>query len=85
MELVETIVKLEFVEMSEMLSETWVSKSQDTPGRPCRISRRGPITDTLVWVEYFSLMAAVLAERYPRKAPQLWAYLRCIVHAAHNY
>ena len=83
--LVERIVKLEFVEMSEMLPETWVPESQDTLGGPRRISRRGPITDILVWVECFSLMAAVLAEKFPAKAPQLWAYLRRIVHAARNY
>ena len=83
--LVERILKLEFVEMSEMLPETWGPESQDTAAGPRRMSRRVPITDILVWTECFALMAAVLAERYPDKAPQLWAYLRRIVHAARNY
>ena len=81
----ERIIKLEFVEMSEMLLETWGPESQDAAAGPCRMSRRVPITDILVWAECFSLMGAILAQRYSDKAPQLWAYLRHIVHAARNY
>ena len=50
-----------------------------------RPSRRAPITDILAWTECFALMAAVLAEKFPDKAPQLFAYLRRIVHAARNF
>ena len=70
--LVEKILKLEFVDMSEMLPETWIPKSQDTEGVPRRTSRRVPIKDILVWTECFSLIAAILVEMYPSKAPQLW-------------
>ena len=31
------------------------------------------------------MMAAVLAEKFPSKAPQLFIYMRRIVHAARNY
>ena len=43
------------------------------------------MTGILVWTKCFSLKAAVLAESFPDKAPQLLAYLRKIVHAARNF
>ena len=83
--LVTRIQALEFIEMSEMLPETWLPDHQEMATAPRRPSRNTPVTDILVWTECFSLMAAVLAERYPDKAPQLLAYLRRIVHAARNF
>lgn len=83
--LVTKIQSLEFVEMSEMLPETWWPDTHEGESSSRRPSRRSPITDVLVWTECFALMAAVLAEKYPAKSPQLWAYLRRIVHAARNY
>ena len=80
--LVERIQNLELIEMSEMLPETWLPDTQDGTPAPRIMSHRTPVTDILVWAEGFVLMAAVLAERFPGKPPQLWAYLRCIVHAA---
>ena len=77
--------KLEFVEASEMLPETWWPDAQEGTSAPRRLSRRSPITDILAWAECFALMAAVLAEKFPAKSPQLWAYLRRIVNAAQNY
>ena len=83
--LVEKIQNLEFVETSEMLPETWWPNAQEGTSAPRRLSHRSPITDILVWAECFALMAAVLAEKFPAKSPQLWAYLRRIMHAARNY
>ena len=68
-----------------MLPETWIPESQDAAGVPRRTFRRVPIMDILMWTECFSLMVAILVERNPSKAAQLWAYLRRIVHAARNY
>lgn len=83
--LVTRIRALEFIEMSEMLPETWLPEQHEAGSTPRRPSRSTPVTDILVWTECFSLMAAVLAETFPDKAPQLLAYLRRIVHAARNF
>ena len=83
--LVTRINSLEFVEMSELLPEAWVPEPHDQAAAPRRPSRCTPVTDILVWTECYSLMAAVLAEKYPDKAPQFLAYLRRIVHAARNF
>ena len=83
--LVTRIQNLEFVEASEMLPETWWPDTQEGTPASRRQSRRSPVTDILVWAECFALMATVLAEKFPAKSLQLWAYLRRIVHAARNY
>ena len=77
--LVARIRAVEFVEMSKMVEQ---DEAESTSHRP---SRSTPVTDILVWTECFSLMAAVLAESFPDKAPQLLVYLRRIVHAARNF
>lgn len=65
---------LKFIEMCEMLPEAWMPEVQETPSS--RIpSCRAPISDIMVWTECYTLMAAVLAEKFPNKASQLLAYL----------
>ena len=79
--LVEKIQNLDFIEISELLPEAWIPDIDESQ----KPRRRSPISDILVWVECFILMAADLAEKFPTKAPQLFAYMRRIVHAARNY
>ena len=85
--LVSRIEKLEFIEMAELLPETWASDQQGTRdiGPQQKQIRRGPVTDILVWVECFSLLASVLAAKHPEKTPQLWAYQRRIVQSCRNF
>ena len=71
--------------MNEMIQESWIPEAQDVMLALRRPSRRAPITDILAWTECFALMAAVIAGKFPDKAPQLFAYLRRIVHAAQNF
>ena len=54
------------------------------PGRPPHPGCP-PITDISQWVERYSLMAAVMATRYPHKAPELFAYQATIIRAERNY
>ena len=67
------------------MPESWIPEAQDVSPALRRPSCRAPITDVLAWTECFALMAAVIAEKFPDKAPQLFAYLRRIVHAARNF
>ena len=59
---------MDFVEMNEMLSESWIPEAQDVSPALRRPSHRAPVTDVL-----------------DVSAPQLFTYLRRIVHAARNF
>lgn len=43
------------------------------------------MTDILVWTKCYATMAAVLAAAFPEKAPHVFAHLRTVVKAAHNF
>ncbi len=58
--------------------------SETVPGRP-QTPSRPPITDISQWIERYSLMAALVAARFPHKAPELFAYQSMIVRAERNY
>ena len=81
--IVARIEALEFVEISELLQESW--SVDGTESNLKTHGRRAPVTDILVWAECFSGMAAVLARRHPQKAPELFAYMRRIMNAARKY
>jgi hypothetical protein len=76
MKVVKRILELDFVEMSEI---TCMAENPHAPGRPPPV--RLVITDFSQWVERFSLMAAILATRFPHKAAKFWAYQATIVRA----
>ena len=75
------ILDLEFVEMSEVTMDL---TPEHVPGRPPPPGRP-PIMDVSQWVERYSLMAAVIATRFPHKAPELFAYQATIIRAERNY
>ena len=77
---VRKILALEFVEMAELT----VDDVAQTLGRP-PAPTRPPITDISLWLERYAVMAAILATRFPCKAPELLAYQATIVRAEHNY
>lgn len=83
--LVQRILKGEFIDMYELLPETWrMEEAQDSC---CRSSRpkRGLVTDISLWTECYASLVAVLTTKYPEKAPQFMGYLRTIVRASRNF
>ena len=78
---VKRILELEFVEMSEMMVD---DNTPQTPGRPPAPARL-PINDISQWLERYSLMASMLATRFPEKAPELFAYQATIAWAERNH
>ncbi len=68
--IIKRILDLEFVEMAE------VGVDVELPLTPSRMPApsRFPVSDISVWIERFSLMAAVLVSRFPDKATELFAY-----------
>eukprot|EP00731_Ephydatia_muelleri_P014516 Em0008g236a len=86
--LVLKIENLEFIEIAELLQNPWQTDTTESSAQSLvlRIPRRStPVTDTSVWVECFTLMAAVLAAKYPSRAPDLLMYLRRIVYCARKF
>ena len=69
------------LEMSE------VTVDDDLPQTPGRQPAPAclPVTDISQWLERYSLMAALLATRFPDKAPELFSYQATIVRAERNY
>ena len=84
--LVTRIVAKEYIPMYEMLPEYWRLEAEST-GSCCQTKRPrwGLVLDIHVWVECFSVMAAILAAAYPDKAPHMFAYLRTIVRASRTF
>ena len=77
--LVKKILDLDFVDMAEITAD------DDTPSVVGRTQPRLPVTNISQWLERFSLMAAILATRFPEKAPEFFAYQAMIVRAERNY
>ena len=73
---------LEFVEMSELLQESWATDCSESK---LNHGRRDPVTDILVWAECFTGMAAILSPKFSQKAPELLAYMWLIIHADRKY
>ena len=86
--LVKKILSLDFVEMAELVPESWGVES-DTTSQCCHQTRpqprRGPITDITLWLECYSSLVAVLATRYPQYIGSFMAYQRTIIRASRNY
>ena len=75
------VLDLDFIEMSEISLD---DPLQHSPGHPPLLACP-PIQNISVWVEKFSVMAALLASRFPEKAPELFAYQPSIVRAERNF
>ena len=83
--LVQRILKGEFVDMYELLPETWrVEEPKDSCCRSVR-PKRGLVTDISLWTECYALLVAVLTTKHPDKAPHFMCYLRTIVRASRNF
>ena len=79
------IWNLEFIDMYELLLESWrVEPSSEGCCRSQR-PRRGLVTDFALWTECYATLVAVLALRYPNKTPHFMAYLRTITRASRNF
>ena len=84
--LMKRIVQKEYIEMYEILPESWRLETESaSPSGQGKRPRRGPITDIDVWWECYAVLVAVLSAAYPEKAPHLFAYMRTIVRASRNF
>lgn len=83
--LIKRIVAREYVDIWELLPETWHVESAEGACCHSKRPRRSLITDINVWTECYATLAAILSTAYPDKAPQFFAYLRTITKASRTF
>ena len=72
---VKKILNLEYVDMAELLPECWGTEEPESlccSSQLSKTSRRGPITDILVWLDCYASLVAVLCSAHPHKFPISW-------------
>ena len=79
--LAKRILELDSVEMAEISLDDPPSQG---PGQP-PLPARPPVQDISVWMEKYSIMVALLASRFPEKAPKLFAYQASSIRAERNF
>ena len=82
---VQKIWALDYIDMWELLPETW---HLDTTSISCCHDWRprcGLVTYISLSIECFATLAAVLSVRYPDKVPQFMTYMHTIVRASWNF
>lgn len=80
--LVNKTIKLEFVDMHEMLPENWpdlLAGDQSKFYAAFGKKKPPPVTDILTWTECFASLVAVLSAAYPSKVPEFMAYMSMII------
>ena len=83
--LIKRIIDKHYVEIWELLPETWQLESESTCCHVTKRPRRSLVTDISIWTECYATMAAILSAAYPDKGPQLFAYLRTITKASRTF
>ena len=77
------ILKLEFVEIHELLPETWLSSIDEEPSKCCSGStkekKRKPVTNIFTWLQGFASLVSALSTKYPTMVPEFLAYQSTIV------
>lgn len=84
---IKKILDLEYVEMSELVPDSWRFSEENMKccHAPRRLSKRGPITNILLWLDCYSTMALVLISKFSDKEQELWAYQRTIIVAQRDF
>ena len=84
--LAQKILKAEYIEMRELLPESWhTEEAKDSCCRTPRPRRGGLVTDITLWTECYASMVAVLTTKFPEKAPHFMDYMRTIVRASRTF
>ena len=85
--LAQKIIRLEFVEMRELMPEMWMGEEEDTSRNILTWPRRkvGPVTDILQWLSCFAAMVAVLSRAYPQMVPEFMAYQATIIKCCRDF
>ena len=85
--LAKKILNLGFVEMRELMPETWLMEEEERSRPTWCLPRRknAPVTDILQWLQCFAAMVGVLSQRYPVFVPELMAYQTTIIKCSKDF
>ena len=70
--LVQKIIKLEFVEMRDLMPETWLLDEEESKKATLSLPRHwsAPVTDILQWLQCYAALVGVLSKAYPQMVPE---------------
>ena len=83
--LVTKITNLEFVEMRELMPETWLREEEDSKLMAWPRRRPAPVTDILQWLSCYAVMVGVLSRVYPTMVPEFMAYQTTIIRCYRDF
>lgn len=87
--IVQKILALRYVELSELLPETWLLQHDSPMGQTSLFAQfkrqKGPVSNILQWVQCFATLASVLGSAYPQKISELLAYMATIVKCSRKF
>ncbi len=83
--LLKKIWSLDFIDMWELLPESWHLDQQAEGCCRSQHRKRGLVTNLALWTECYAVPVALLSVRYPSKTPHFMAYLRMITRASRNF
>jgi len=85
---VKKILSLEYIDMAELLPKYW---DYDEPESHCcgshstRTTRRSPVSNILIWLDFCALLVAVLCSVHPNKVGEFMPYQKTIISAYQKY
>ena len=85
--LAKKILNLEFVEMRELMPETWLMEEEERSRPTWCLPRQknAPVTDILQWLQCFAAMVGVLSQRFPAFVPDMMAYQTTIIKCSRDF
>ena len=86
--LVKKILDLEYIDMAELISDSWRLQEESEGVGCCHHSKRpkrGPVSDIVLWTDCYATLVSVLVEKYPGKAAGFLAYLKTILKAQRSF
>ena len=79
------ILNLEFVEMRDLMLETWLKEEDGRNVLALPKRRNPPVTDILQWLQCFSGMVGVLSKKYASMIPELMGYKALVIKCSHDF
>ena len=66
----------EFVEMRDLMPETWLREEEESARNTLSLPRRrtAPVTNILQWLQCYAGMVGVLSQKFPQMVPELMVY-----------
>ena len=82
--LIRKLLAKEYVDIGELLPETWQLESEGTSCHSKR-PRRSLVTEISLWMECYATMAAILSAAFLAKASHFFTYLRTITKTSRTF